>query len=197
MRNILVALLAIILSVSPMLAQNGDNELTEEQLKEFKRTKLAIETYGQSIGSFSPGLGLSSGSSWRQWRAYEGFNPMTEGDFFRKTGYINEASNADKYHIKTETMINYGMLGSLGGFAIVLVGYSRTKITNYQFLGDIEESDPNYELIIVGGIISIAGSATVYNGRARRNMNWAPYATVSGITDEYNKKLIIGIKKNF
>ena len=187
----------ILLTYVSLFSQERENDLTEVQSKEFKRSKLTIETYGQSTGSFSTGLGLTSGSSWRQWRAYEGFNPMTEGDFFRMTGYTDEATNADKYHRETETMINYGVLGSIGGLGIMLVGYSQTKTTNYAVLGEIEESDPNYGLVIIGGIISLAGSAAAFNGRARRNMNWAPYATVSGITDEYNKNLIIGIKKNF
>ena len=79
----------------------------------------------------------------------------------------------------------------------MLVGNSKTEIVHYEFIGDIEQPAPNTDLILAGSVISIVGAGVLYAGIIRQKFNWAPYATVSGIAETYNKKLIVGIKGSF
>jgi hypothetical protein len=180
------------------LANDELSSLTDEQKKEYNQSKLSVEVEGVVIGSY--GSGLWSGSSWRRWTAYKGFDRLSEERFFRVTGYDAEAEKARSYNASNSGMTAIGAILTVGGTIAALVGASKTKTTHYDYgygiNGDLEESDPDAGLVYGGLIAAGIGSGLMYAGILGLSRNWAPYAVVEGITNEYNQKIIIGMKKD-
>ena len=94
-------------------------------------------------------------------------------------------------------MTTAGLLLSVVGIAVMYVGYSRTETVHYPYLGDIEEPAPNYGLVTIGGIASSLGTGMFYAAIIRSSKNWAPCSTVQSIAEEYNRKLMIEIQREF
>ncbi|MCC6476828.1 hypothetical protein IT157_07195 [bacterium] len=178
---------------------SGTNPMTEEMQRLFNLQKMNIETEGYSLGSY--GGGGMTATTWRRWTAYEGFTPMTEEHFFLKTGYTAEADKARKYKQSAGAYMGVGVVLALVGTVMALAGASKTKTTHYDYgygvEGDLEEADPDLGLVIGGGVASTLGLGLALAGAAASNRNWAPYATVSGIADDYNKRLMIKIQTGF
>ena len=174
-------------------------QLTEEQQKAFNQQKLSIEPEGVSFNSF--GLGIYSISTWRRWTAYKGFSPLSEHEFFSITGYEAEAQKAKVYRSTNNSLIVMGAGLGIAGTVATVIGAMNTTTRHYDYgygvEGDIEEADPDEGLIIGGLIASAVGTGLLYAGIIGLSKNWAPYATVEGIADGYNRKLLISIRKEF
>ena len=57
-----------------------------------------------------------------EWQVFHGVQPLSEGDFFRITGYPDQGKVADKYHRKTKVLRGYGLWGTVGGLAGIITG---------------------------------------------------------------------------
>jgi hypothetical protein len=200
MRNLYLSglvLSILVVCATGILAQ--EPELTEDQQKAFNQRKLSLEVQGISMGSF--GSSIYSATTWRRWTAYKGFTPMTEQEFFLLTGYENEAARARSYKNGCDGMTAAGIILAIAGGVAAVIGASRTTTTHYDYgygiEGDIEESDPDEGLFIGGLVVCAIGSGLLWAGIAGSQMNWAPYATVEGIANDYNKQLLIRIRKEF
>lgn len=173
-------------------------ELTEEQQMIFNRKKLSIEILYKGIGAFSYddllGLGSISTTTYRKWKAYQGFAAISEESFFLIAGYDFEAKKARKYKITNNVLMVSGGVAFLIGVGIMLGSLA-------VFPDDWDDPDYNikeqqaYTLLWVGGGISIASAIPLGIGIGRAMVNWAPVSTVENIKVEYNKKLMKKIKK--
>ena len=174
-------------------------QLTEEQQRAFNQKKLSVEIEGVTLSSLE--LGIYSSTSFRRWTAYQGFIPVSEEQFFLLTGYEHEAKMARNYKARNNEMIGAGALFVIGGSVAAIIGATKTTTRHYDYgygvEGDIEEADPDEGLFIGGLIASAIGTGLLYSGIIRSSKNWVPYATVQGIADGYNTKLLISIRKEF
>lgn len=166
--------------VNSSLAQVG---LSAQQKREYEKQKLSVEVTGMAMGSYN--AGMISATSWRKWHAYEGFTPISEEEFFRKTGYEKEAREAASFRKK-------GNMLFWGGISLCTLGVILALIP-----GEDEEGYTEYPLLGYGALIGVAGLVPLVMSIGYRANNWAPYSSVEGIADDYNRELIIQIKKEF
>jgi hypothetical protein len=174
--------------------------LSEEQQKAYTREKLSVEIQGMTLGSYSASLysGTFAAASWRRWTAYQGFEPLSEVQFFALTGYPREAAQAQSYKSNNDAMTAVGcVLGIVGG-VVAIVGATKKTTTHYDYgygiQGDIEESDPSEGMVLGGLVVSTVGWALMYSGIVGSSKNWAPAAVVQEIADTFNKKVLQEIK---
>lgn len=166
--------------VKPIFSQTG---LSTEQKREYEKKKLSVEVTGMAMGSYS--AGMISATSWRKWHSYEGFTPISEEEFFRKTGYEREARQAASYRKK-------GNMLFWGGLTVCTLGVVLALIP-----GEDEDGYTEYPLLGYGALIGVAGLVPLYMSIGYRTTNWAPYSSVEGIADDYNRGLLIQIRKEF
>jgi len=166
--------------VNSSFAQVG---LSEEQKKKYEKNKLSVEVTGMAMGSYS--AGMVSATSWRKWHAYKGFTPISEEEFFRKTGYEEEARQAASFRKKGNMLFWGGLTACTLGVILALIS------------GEDEDGYTEYPLLGYGAIIGVAGLVPMVMSIGYRTTNWAPYSSVEGIADDYNKQLLVQIKKEF
>ena len=70
--------ITILLFAFPSILFSQENELTEEQLKQFNLSKLSIEILFGSHESSNQQTGMTVSSDWQLWQAYEGLNKISE-----------------------------------------------------------------------------------------------------------------------
>lgn len=156
--------------------KSGEIGLDREEEKLFSGTKLSIK-----IGS--PG----------EWMAYKGFEKITEGEFFKITGFASEAEKARIYRENTSAMIGGGAVSFWAGVVMFCYGISQTKEVPYEYIsGTYEKEDADEGLMLLGLILGVGGLSLRAKGKAR-SANWAPYYTVSGIAEKYNRELRLKI----
>ncbi len=169
--------------------------LTAEQRKVFTRNRLTIELEGVGVSSNDVYFRTSLYSSWRKWNAFEGFRPLTEEEFFNKTGYPKEAQQAHEYRNSLTQMTTFGAILAVGGTVLLYAGYTHTNQETLPYSGGtIDVPDPNTTQITIGYLSSTIGSTLIIASAIGASKNSAPYSTVEGIADEYNKKLVERIK---
>lgn len=170
-------------------------ELNKEQIKIYNRNKITIEIISQSIGNYNNGLFNNdiSSTSWYQWTAYIGFGqPISEDEFFKKTGYNIEGKKAKQFHDRYQSFYEFGFLATIGGLAVMSISEENEKsiVTgNYKTTYTVKE----YPYQIVGSIISGIGAVLIYSANINSRRNFTPYNSVKNIADEYNEMLIKNI----
>lgn len=173
---LIMCLCGLLLMLSQAIAQE---EMTAEQQKKYERLKLSVEV--KEIGMGSYGGGSISYASWRKWTSYEGFTKISEEEFFKKTGYETEAGKAAGYRKKGNLLFWGGAATSATGLVMMFTGAAVDDIT----------------VTMVGAVMSLGGLFPMYLGFGYRQSNWAPYSTVDGIAEEYNRELHLKIIKEF
>lgn len=186
----LVFLLSLFVVAETLAQSQGAGRLTGQERKEFIRRRLSLEVEGRSVGMVSgtgtlgsAGIvtfsGLGSSASWRKWTAYEGFNPISEVEFYRKTGYLEEMKRAAGYKAGKKKALTLGICGMALGAGLAFGGLAAE----------------NYGLAFGGcGALAICAVPTAMNAFSM-GLNWAPYSAVAGMADEYNERLFFEIKK--
>lgn len=174
---LIICLCGLLLMLSQAIAQE---EMTAEQQKQYERLKLSVEV--REIGMGSYGGGGISYASWRKWTAYEGFTKISEEKFFRKAGYEREAGKAAGYRRKGNLLFWGGTGAVVAGLTMAVVG-----------MGE----DGNAAVAAIGIVMSIGGLFPMYLAVGYKQSNWAPYSTVEGIAEEYNRELRIRVIKEF
>ena len=171
--------------------------LTNNQLKEFNKRKLSIEIVTKGVGSFNTQMGLAVGESWRKWTAYIGFEKISEEQFFSLAGYKDESLKAKGFRNKHKGFIVGGILGSI--FGLSRIGTAMGIIDDRSNIGfDTPDYRSVYDaegkkadgIAFQGSVIFGLGVGSIVYGSIQLGKNWAPYATVQGIAEEYNNKLI-------
>lgn len=196
-----ILFILIIISNNNLISQNESTSslnldaLNDEQIKTFNRNKITIEAVGQSIGNFNRGYFQNdiTSTSWYQWTAYIGFDkPLTEEEFFKKTGYIQEGNMSKSYKEEIEQLYVFGFIGAIGGLAIMFISEDKEETFGsgkYATSYTIKE----YPYRTAGLIISSIGSGLLYGADIARRKNYSPYSSVKNIADVYNKALIKNI----
>ena len=173
---LIMCLCGILLMLSQAIAQE---EMTAEQQKQYERLKLSVEV--KEIGMGSYGGGGISYASWRKWTAYEGFTKISEEEFFKKTGYEREAGKAAGYRKKGDLLFWGGTATCVTGLVLMFSTAAADEFTG----------------VMIGGVMALGGLIPMYLGFTYRQSNWAPYSTVDGVAEEYNRELYLKIIKEF
>ena len=178
------------------------------ETKFYNRRKLNIElTTKTSGGAFATPIGKSAVGGFgaetsRKWKAYKGFDNISELEFFQLTGYNKESEKIIKFrnNMKKMTLAGLGLLGI--GIKILSISPERPAC-GYGGLGAWSGSqecwderseaeakqDANFGyFMLFGGIGS--GLITYAIIKLSGTTNYHPYSTVDGIAEEYNKKLM-------
>ena len=153
--------------------------LTPEQQREYNSKKTTVEAFGQGFGGISS-IGTINVSTWTSWKAYQGFNQISEAYFFNLAGYPNEAQNAQTFHTI--------------GFVLRISGFSLMGIGAIVSLG-IGLPEDEEEFIFGGLGAVVVGAIPTVLGMLRLNQNRYPYATASDVAEEYNAFLVRDIKQ--
>ena len=114
-----------------------------------------------------------------------GFTPISEEEFFRKTGYAEEARQAANFRKKGNMLFWGGLTASTVGIILMFIP------------SEDEDGYTEYPLLGLGALLALGGIVPMYMSIGYKATNWAPYSSVEGIADEYNKQLLIQIKKEF
>ena len=182
-------------SMSKLEKESTNDGLTTEQRRVFTGRRLTIELEGAGVSTSDSYFRTSLYSSWRKWNAFEGFTPLSEEQFFTKTGYPKEALQANEYRSSLSQMTSFGVILDIGGAVLLYLGYSHTTEETLPYThATIQVADPNTTEIGFGYVASIVGSTLLISSAIGGSKNSAPYSTVEGITEEYNRKLIERIK---
>jgi hypothetical protein len=172
MKHIVVILCLIVLIASDGFSQV---ELTEAQQKEYQKQKLSVEVRRKGAGSY--GSGMISYSSWLWWDAYQGFNKITEAEFFRIIGYEDEARQAARHRRTGQILCWGGVGGAVIGATIMLVGgYDNVTKTT------------------IGAVIGLGSCIPMIMSIGINSRNCYPYSTVEGLTEDYNRSLLQDLK---
>lgn len=189
----LLVLSAFTLSIVTYCPQASENE---EEYKEFLRSKkLSIEPVGITRLHTSGDIP----STWKKWVAYRGFDPISEEEFFRITGYNAEAEKVESHKRSGRSRMLLGFGIGIADVALLLKGWSEFEVTspNNDNVLFQRTSFPN-ELTLAGAIVSGIGGAIIRDGALMSRMNWAPYSVAESIANEYNRsleaKIAAGIK---
>jgi hypothetical protein len=174
----ILSILCIILGFITVNA-NSQTDLTLTQLKEFNKQKLSLELVGVGMGSY--GSGSISYSSWTKWKASQGFNPISESEFYKITGYEDLASKSKKREKTGKTLKWTGLGLGVGGCVVMFATMNS------------DSSAP----LIAGASAALVGVGLMYGSMGINTSNMKPYGVASGMADEYNLQLTITIKKNF
>jgi hypothetical protein len=148
-------------------------QLTPSQLKEYNKQKLSLEDWKVGHGSY--GGGQISYSSSTRWAAYQGFDRISESQFYSITGFdvlAEQARIRDKRH-KIFSITKWSTLGT--GLVLVFA------IPDNPWIG--------CGLLVPALVFSIADLTLIGNLK--------PFSVASGMVDDYNLQLSITIKKTF
>ena len=143
------------------------NDLNPAEKMEYDNKKLSIETRGQGFGGVGPVT--VSVSTWTNWYAYEGFDKISEAQFFLITGHKEQAAVAKAKKSRSLRLW-------LGGLAAMAVGAGTMAVS----------FEVGLPIFAIGAVLTPIGGLG-YSG------NKFPYSTVATITDSYNRQLIADI----
>lgn len=194
MQKTIILILGLLVTISTVSSQSIEN-LTDDQKMEYNRRKLTVEKVTESSGGMGWYWGFFS-KRVDTWRAFKGLANLIEAEeFFRITGYNEEADKVRKNLEDANGKITLGVVLYFGGLIGSLIPKTETYTEHYDYLGDIEYEEITYPYLIPGTIAWIGGIYLWYKGMLMKLKPVAPYQTVSDIADEYNKKLIAELTK--
>jgi hypothetical protein len=111
----------------------------------------------------------------RHWVAYQGYDQLSERNFFALTGHDELAARSGKRKRRKMTRLILGGVGAVaGGF---LVGTA---------FGDTGFDRPNMAPVLAGGLLTSAGLATIGFTAATWNRRTVPYWMASEIATGHN-----------
>lgn len=178
------------MSISIVTAQSV-KDLTGDQRKEYNRTKLTVEKVTEESGGMGWYWTFFS-KKVDTWRVFKGLdNQIKAEEFFRITGYIEEADRVKKRLEDANSKTTLGVVLYFGGLIATVIPKTETEDLGY----GITYEEVSYPFIIPGVIASFGGIYLWYKGILMKLKPVAPYQTASDIAFEYNKKLLSNIKK--
>ncbi len=116
------------------------------------------------------------------------------------TGYIDEGANAKNFRNTSKMFIWSGIIGSIAGIlgiknAMRIMDDARENYDYSWEAGYTKEEDRADGIALKSSVLFGLGVGSIVYGFIRLEKNWAPYATVEGIVEEYNNKLIKELSK--
>lgn len=188
MKRTIIFVLGLLLTVSFVQSQSIDS-LTSDQKKEYNRRKLTVEKVSESSGGMGWYWGFFS-KKVDTWRAFKGLaNQIEAEEFFRITGYTEEANKVRKSLDDANGKITLGVVLYGGGLVAMILPKTETKDLGY----GVSYDEISYPYLLPGTIASVAGIYFWYDGMLKKLKPVAPYQSASDISDDYNKKLLLEI----
>ena len=194
MKKTIMLVLGLIISITSVYSQSIEN-LTSDQKKEYNRKKLTVEQVSETSGGMGWYWGFFS-KRVDTWRAFKGLaNQIEAEEFFRITGYTEEANIVKKNLEDANGKIGMGWVLYFGGLIGSLIPKTETYTEHYEYLGDIEYETISYPYILPGTIAWAGGLWLVYDGMLKKLKPVAPYQSAADIAEEYNKGIIAEITR--
>lgn len=190
MKKTMLLFLGLLMTATSVFSQKTEN-LTGDQKKEYNRKKLTVEQVSETSGGMGWYWGFFS-KRVDTWRAFKGLaNQIEAEEFFRITGYTEEADKVKKNLQDANSKITLGVVLYAGGLIGSLIQKTETKDLGY----GVTYEEVSYPLLIPGTIALLGGIYFWYDGMLKKLKPVAPYQSAADIADEYNKKLIAEITK--
>jgi hypothetical protein len=186
MKNTIIFLLMFLHTNSSLYSQNIEN-LTADQKKEYNRKKVTVEKVSETSGNMGWYWGMFA-KKVDTWRAFKGLaNQIEAEEFFRITGYTEEANKVKKNLDEANGKITAGYLlyfGGLIGSLIPKETYHAETSYTYSY------TTTTYPYATIGTLAWIGGLWIAYDGTLKKLKPIAPFQTALDIADEYNKGLV-------
>ena len=175
-------------------SQSTEN-LTSDQKKEYNRKKLTVEKVSESSGNMGWYWGFFS-KKVDTWRAFKGLaNQIEAEEFFRISGYDEEANTVKKNLEDANAKITMGWVLYGAGLFATLYTETTTHVEEYTFIDDYVWEEVTYPYVLPGTIAWISGIYLVYDGMLKKLKPVAPYESAADIAEEYNKGIIAEMTK--
>ena len=130
MKKILTLILGLVITITPIFSQSNEN-LNSDQKKECNRRKLVVEKVTESTSNMGWYWGFFS-KRVDTWRAFRGLADLIEPEeFFRITGYTEEADKVKKNLEDANSKITLGAVLYIGGLVGYLIPKTETKDLGY------------------------------------------------------------------
>lgn len=179
MKGTVLALVFAVITAS-LFAQT--ESMTAEQLEEFNRNRLTVDV-GLVTSAVGGGFGVLSLESYRQWTGRQGFDRVSEAQFYRIAGYPIEAEKAAKYKTTGWALLIGGGGLMLGGFTWMLLGTTSLDYDDPDYLTKMNRS-------LYGGLaLALGGGIPFWIGSSRVRKNWSSAEQAQMVADAYNGKL--------
>jgi len=180
----------LILSITSVYSQDIEN-LTSDQKKEYNRRKLTVEQVSETSGGMGWYWGFFS-KKVDTWRAFKGLaNQIEPEEFFRITGYTEEANKVKQNLENANTNISLGVGLYVVGLIGSIIPKTETKDLGYGYTYE----EVSYPYLLPGTIAWIGGIYFWYQGILLKLKPVAPYQTAVDIAKEYNNDIIVEITK--
>ena len=160
-------------------------ELSPDQKKEYNRKKLSVEKITDASGNMVWYWWIYAGRV-DTWIAFKGLaNQIEPEEFFRITGYKEEADKVQKMKESSKSKIK-------GGYLLYLLGlYASIKpVTETEDVYGYDVRTVSYPFLIPGTIAQFAGLYFVYDGMLKNLKPVAPFQTAYDIAEDYNNLLM-------
>ena len=183
MWKICISLLVLTFITASLFAQSESltESMTEEQLEEFNRNRLTVDV-GITTSVIGGGFGGITMESYRIWTGRQGFERLSESQFYAIAGYPEQAEKAGKYKMTAWALLIGGGALLVGGLAWMTLGMTS--------LDDDPEYSTKMERSLYGGMaVSLGGLIPFWMGRNRVRKNWSSAEQAQMVADEYNRKL--------
>jgi len=126
------------------------------------------------------------------WRAFKGLaNQIEAEEFFRITGYTEEANKVKKNLEDANGKIGMGWVLYIGGLVMSIIPKTETEDLGYGVTYDTV----TYPYFLPGTIAWAGGLWLVYDGMLKKLKPVAPYQSAADIAEEYNKGIIAEITR--
>jgi len=190
MKKTIMLVLGLMLSITSVYSQSIEN-LTNDQKKEYNRRKLTVEQVSETSGGM--------GWYWRffskrvdTWRAFKGLaNQIEPEEFFRITGYTEEANKVKKNLEDANGKMTLGVVLYVGGLVGSLIPKTETQDLGYGYTYE----EVSYPFLLPGTVAWIGGIYLWYKGMLMELKPVAPYQSAADIAEEYNKGIIAEITR--
>jgi hypothetical protein len=193
MKKTITLILGLLFTLTIATAQSVEG-FSDDQKKEYNRRKLTVEQVSETSGGMGWYWGFFS-KRVDTWRAFKGLaNQIDAEEFFRISGYIEEADKVKKNLEDANQKTSLGVVLYIGGLVASLIPEYET-VTDYGVYYDYTYEEITYPYVIPGTIAWLGGVYLWYQGTLMKLKPVAPYQSASDIADEYNKKLIAELNK--
>ena len=171
-------LILLLLIASPAVGQTTE-QLSPSQLQHYNENSFRIELPGIQVVSTS-GEAMTLGYS-RAWRAYRGYNSVSEPDFFELVEQRTLARQAKRARRNKYFAIGLGGLSVIAGTVLMASGNGFNEDGGLRF-----SMGPK----ILGVSLIAAGGGTIGFAALRMQHRRAPYWVAEEVAREYNAKLL-------
>ena len=173
-----MVLLALTLVAQSLSGQSGSltESMTEEQLEQFNRSRLSVDVWFTKFSVFSL-------ESYRRWTGRQGFDRVTEPQFYAVAGYPEEAKKAQTHRTVGWSLFVGGGAMAAGGFAWMTLGLLALEYGGWDYM------DAGFSGLFGGAIVSLVGTIPLALGSSRVRRNWSSVEQAEMAADKYNRNL--------